>query len=328
MRPSRFSRLTTFALLAALAPPVAAQTTDEPVQGGATFLLVPVGARATALGQASVADGGSAESAFWNPAGLARLSRSEFALHHANTFASANTALSGYFALSQLGVFGATAYLVDFGSQEVVPGPGAPVGRIGLKNLELLASYATSLTEAIAFGINYKLIQFRQECSGDCGPIRTEIGTTHAVDVGVQYVVGTNDKLRLGLALQHAGFKLQVKNREQADPLPTRIQLGAVYRIELPAPPDVPQGLDARLLVDVQSAYDAYDDPDARVGIDVGVGDLVRLRTGYAFLRSESRGPSVGLGVRVGRIYLDFAQVFFVSSSFDEPVYISLRVAL
>src|SRR5207248_8930547 len=46
-----------------------AQQPAESDAGGAVFLLVPVGARAAALGQAAVADGGSSESAFWNPAG-------------------------------------------------------------------------------------------------------------------------------------------------------------------------------------------------------------------------------------------------------------------
>jgi hypothetical protein len=65
-----------------------------------------------------------------------------------------------------------------------------------------------------------------------------------------------------------------------------------------------------------------------RVGLEVGVGDVVRLRTGYAFLDSEGRGPSIGIGVRVGRLQIDFAQVFFVASNLDEPVHISLRAIL
>src|SRR5882672_10346233 len=95
-----------FALLAALtlgaAPPLAGQVQRlEP--GGAAFLLVPVGGRATALGQAGVADGGTSEAAFWNPAGLAALDTSEIAIHRAHTFASDNTVLAGYAASRNLG---------------------------------------------------------------------------------------------------------------------------------------------------------------------------------------------------------------------------------
>jgi hypothetical protein len=327
----RPSSLVTTGLLAVSVAPAGAQLTgsaaplDDLSQAGALFLLVPVGGRATALGQAAVADGGASESAFWNPAGLAYLPTSEVAVHHATTFASDNTAIAGYLTTNRIGVLGAAAYLVDYGSQAAT-GTGDPTGTFSTKNIELLASYATTLTTDFAFGLNYKLIQFRQECSGDCGPLFTEtIGTTHAVDVGAQYSVGSRDALRIGVALQHAGFKLQLKNRDQADPLPTRVQVGVSYRVQLPRPAGAPAALDARFLLDLQDAWGGYVTPDARVGVEVGAGDLVRIRTGYAFLDSESGGPSVGLGVRVGRVAVDFAQVFFDSSNLDQPVHFSLR---
>ncbi len=323
----RLSSLSLLALVTAIQP-LAAQSPGDPVEGGATFLLIPMGGRAAALGQAAAADGGSSEAAFWNPAGLALLPRSEFAIHHGITFASNNTAISGFLTARRLGVVGITAYLVDFGEQEVVTGPGLPVGRISPKNLEVLASYATEITNGLTFGLSYKLIQFRQDCSGECGPFRDIVGTTHGVDVGVQYGFGRDDALRIGLAVRHAGFRLQLENRDQADPLPTRVQIGVAYRVELPRAAGAERGLDARVLVDLQDAWGRYDNPDARVGLEIGYEELIRVRTGYAFLRSETSGPSVGIGLQVGRLSLDFARVFFDSSSFDEPVHLSLRVGL
>jgi hypothetical protein len=305
-----------------------AQDVSAPEEGGATFLLLPVGARAAALGQAAIADGGTSESAFWNPAGLTRLPSSEVALHYTSTFASDNTILAGYLDANHLGIVGLAAYLVDFGSQEVVPGPGPAIGRISVKNLELLASYATEIAADLSIGLNYKLIQFRQDCSGDCGIARSIVGTTHGVDVGLQYGFGTADDLRIGVAVRHAGFDLQLENKEQADPLPTRVHFGAVYRVVLQQSADMPQPLDARLLLDLQDSWGQYNSPEAHVGVELGYGDVVRLRTGYAFLHSESSGPSVGVGLQFGRFSFDFARVFFDSSSFDEPVHISLRATL
>lgn len=316
------------ALLVAVAgQPATAQDSAGPTQGGALFLLLPVGGRATALGQAAVADRGYSEAAFWNPAGLATLGETELAVHHSITFASNNTALSSYFPVNGLGVVGVSAYLVDFGSQEISFGRDLPGGRISPKGIELLASYATTLSSDLAVGINYKLIQFRQDCSGDCGASRTVVGTTHAVDLGMQYALA-NDALLVGVALQHAGFKLQLENEGQADALPTRLEFGAIYRIFLPQPAGAEEQLDARILLDVQDEWGSYANPDARVGLELGYGDLIRLRSGYAFLQSEGRGPSVGLGMRLGRFAFDFARVFFDSSNFDEPVHISLRAIL
>ncbi len=310
-----------------LCPPALAQDGD-PEQGGAAFLLFPVGGRASALGQAAMADGGSSEAAFWNPAGLALMERGEVAAHHARTFVSDNTALSVYFASPSVGAFGVSAYLVDFGSQEVIP-VGGPIttGRFSPKNIELLASYATTITGSFTFGLNYKLIQFRQDCSGDCGIFPSQVGTTHGVDLGLLYG-GRSSPFRIGVAIKHAGFRLQVENSDQADPLPTRVALGIAYRVTLPPPTAGAQPLDARLLVDVQHRWRDLGSADARVGMELGYGQLIRLRTGYAFLEGETRGPSVGLGVRFGRVGVDFSKIFFVSSNFDEPVYISIRADL
>jgi hypothetical protein len=308
--------------------PVTAQE-EQPEEGfGAPFLLVPVGGRATALGQAAAADGGSSEAAFWNPAGLAYMPRSEVAVHFARTFVSDNSALAGYFTIAGLGVFGASAYLVDFGSQDVVTGPGVPVGRISPKNIELLGSFATSITDDLFFGLNYKLIQLRQDCSGQCANFPDVSGTTHAVDVGVQYALGASEALKFGLVVRHAGLELQLENEEQADPLPTRVQIGAIYTLLLPELSGTGQRFDARIIADIDDQWGQYDSPELRLGLDVGVGDLVRFRGGYAFLDSESEGPSVGVGLRVGRISVDLARVFFVSSSFDEPFHISVRAGI
>jgi hypothetical protein len=153
-------------------------------------------------------------------------------------------------------------------------------------------------------------------------------GTTHGIDVGLQYAVAGSDAFRLGFALRHAGFKLQLRNEGQADPLPTRVQVGAIYKILLPKLRGTDERFDARILVDVDDEWGDYDDLDWRLGLDVGLRDLIRFRSGYAFLNSQSRGPSVGIGIRVGRIAIDLARVFFVSSNFDEPLHVSLRAIL
>lgn len=305
--------------------PLTAQDNEPEERFGAPFLLFPVGARATGVGQAAVADGGTSEAAFWNPAGLAYLSSTELAVHYANTFVSDNTALSAYFPVSRLGVVGVSAYLVDFGSQDVVSGPGVPVGKISPKNIELLATYATTIARRLHLGLSYKLIQLRHDCTGQCGAFPSISGTTHAIDVGAQYAIGSEDRLKLGMVIRHAGFDLQLKNEEQADPLPTRVQIGAVYRLLLPAFSGTEQRLDARFLIDVDDQFGHYDNPEPRLGIDIGFEDIVRVRAGYAFLHSQSRGPSVGVGLRFGKIAVDVARVFFVSSSFDEPLHISVR---
>ena len=314
------------ALVAVCAAPAAGQS--DPVAGGAAFLLLPVGARATALGQAGVADAGSGEAAFWNPAGLATLPAGEFGVQYASTFVSNNTALTLFAASRRLGTAGITAYLVDYGSQDVeLPGGGLPTGKVSPKNIQLTASYATELGGAVALGVSYKLIQFRQDCQGDCGTLRDVAGTTHAVDVGAQVTIGAHDAFRLGVALQHAGFALQLENRDQADPLPTKVALGAAYQLPLQAM-GAGKAVDARVLVDVQDQWGEYGSPDARMGVEVGYDGTAFVRAGYAFLASNSGGASLGLGLRLQRISVDLARVFYQTGPFDDPVYVGLRILL
>jgi len=253
----------------------------------------------------------------------------EFAIHHASTFISKNTALTAFFADERIGVIGIAAYLVDYGSQERRPPDplSAPTGRSSTKNLELLASYATDAARPVSLGVTYKLVQFRQDCEGDCGTLRTIVGTTHAIDAGLQVVLGHQDALRLGLMVRNAGFKLQLENRDQADPLPTRVHIGASYRIPIPHAGG-PQPIDVRVLADLQDEWGQYASPDAHLGVELGYQDLIRIRAGYAFVSGESRGPSVGVGLTVDRIAIDFARVFYESGTFEEPVHFSFRVLL
>lgn len=328
MRRRRCSAAHLAFVLAALLPRSGAAQEGDPETGGAAFLLIPVGARATALGQAAVADAGSSEAVFWNPAGLATLPGSEFAIHYGATFVSHNTAITLHFVDRRLGTVGVAGYLVDYGAQDAQAGGGGiPTGRLSPKNIELLASYATDVGGALGLGVSYKLIQFRQECQGDCGPLRSVVGTTHGVDIGAQLALGPADALRIGVAVRHAGFKLQLENQAQADPLPTRLAVGVAYRLPVPgASPERPLG--ARVLLDFQDDWGEYRSPDARLGVELGYGEAVRLRAGYAFLESENRGASVGIGVRLERVVVDFARVFYASGNFDEPVHLSLRVLL
>jgi len=323
-------RLTDLLAVAVLfaATPTHAQETADPERRGGAFLLLPVGARATALGQAAAADWGSTESIFWNPAGLGLMQDHEVAVHFASTFVSDNTALVGSLSAGRLGVVGFGAYLVDYGSQDVVGGPGVAVGRISPKNIELLASYSTLVGGGLSMGVNYKLIQLRQDCTGQCAAFPSITGTTHGVDVGVQYAVADSETLRFGLVVRHAGFKLQLRNESQADPLPTRVQFGVAYKLQLPRLQGTDERFDARFLVDVDDEWGEYTDLDWRIGVDVGLRDLVRFRGGYAFLNSQNRGPSVGVGIRVGRFAVDLARVFFVSANFDEPLHVSVRAIL
>ena len=66
-----------------------------------------------------------------------------------------------------------------------------------------------------------------------CSPILPGLPTGSTSVCNTALVV-SDGPLRVGIALQHAGLKLQLENRDQADPLPTRLQYGAAYKVDVP----------------------------------------------------------------------------------------------
>lgn len=300
------------------------------MEGGA-FLLIPVGARAAALGQAVVTDGGTTEAVFWNPAGLASLVHTELAIHHYTTFAGPGDAIVLAVPSARLGTFAAGVYVLDYGNFDVTPrqpGGGPPPGPIGVatvRNIALSASYALAVSGGVSAGIGYKLVQFRVDCSGDCTDVPPSVGTTHSVDVGAQFRIAPA-RVVVGVAVRNIGFKLQVNNQAQADPLPARVQVGARWQV-IPQPKN--DGFDVRVMGDVRSGVGKdHGKPLLLLGIDGGVRDVVRLRAGYAFLDSEARGPSLGIGLAYSQFAFDIARIFFQNDAVDgkDPMHISLRL--
>jgi hypothetical protein len=302
---------------------------EPPLNAGALFLVFPVGAQAVGMGQTATAAAGRGEAAFWNPAGLATLAEDEFALHSATLVAGRSHVLGAYFP-SRVGVIGGAVYLVDYGDLDRTDENGNTIARIAPRNFEFLASYATNLTGSFVFGVSYKLVQFRVDCSGDCRDFPAGTGATHALDFGGQFGVGQGLPLRIGVALRNVGFRLQVQNQAQADALPTRLAVGALYELRLrPATGHaLDQAFDLKLAADVDSPWGQVGQSETRIGIDIGYQRLVRVRAGYAFVRDGLSGPSLGLGVESGSLGVDLARAFLTGSDLqvESPTFFSFRV--
>src|SRR6267378_7782583 len=283
-------------------PTIRLSAQEPPLNAGALFLVFPVGAQAVGMGQTATAAAGRGEAAFWNPAGLAPLSDDEFALHSASLVAGHSNVLSAYFPSRGIGVIGGAVYLVDYGDLDRTDINGNTIARIAPRNFEFLASYATNLTGSFVLGINYKLVQFRVDCSGDCRDFPAGTGATHALDIGGQFSVGPGGPLRIGVVLRNVGFRLQVNNQAQADPLPTRLAVGALYEMRLRPVTggSLEQAFDVKVAADVDSPWGQAGQSETRIGLDIGYQKFVRVRAGYAFVQDGLSGPSVGLGIESG----------------------------
>ena len=323
-------------------PPTRLPAQSQPLNSGALFLVFPVGAAGVGMGQTGIAAHGTSDAAFWNPAGLATLDVAEFTLHTSSINLTRSSVVSAYVPRPGVGVFGGAVYLVDLGDQPHVDSNNVTIGRIASRNLELLGSFATQLTGSFVLGLNYKLIEFRVDCTGDCTGLPNGRGLTHALDIGGQFTVGGNGGeggVRVGVAVRNVGFKLQVQNADQADALPARFAVGAVYQIVFrpAARPAGPAGenagstgdrVDLRVAADVDSPWGRAGASEMRIGLDVGYRKLVRLRGGFAFVQDGLSGPSVGMGLTSGSIGVDLARTFLTGSDLvvENPTFFSFRV--
>lgn len=318
------SRRHVFIALASLAASGASAQPSGLTTEGAPFLLLPVGARAVGMGQALVADQPGTEAIWWNPAGVARSERAEVAVHHYETIVGNGDAVSILIPSSVLGVFSISLYALDYGDFAATDSAGNEIGSLLIRNVAYAATYATPIGGRINAGMTFKLVQLRFDCTSGCP---SQSGTTSALDFGAQYDLGFVAPVSIGVAVRNMGVRLQVNDSEQADPLPTRIQIGVMYRVP-GLERYVPQ-TELHITGDVLDRL-KMESPAPRVGAAFSWRQRAHLRGGYVFEStndSESAGPSMGLGLATTNLQLDIATIFegFSTDAGKRPTYVSLR---
>ena len=326
----RSSRLM-FVILLALAPPVhllgQEAASEPPPSEGALFLLLPVGAEGVSMGRAMTTVR-SAESAFWNPAGLARLDQTELVIMRGDPLAGESTALSWLISRQPIGVLGLSYHLLDGGEQALVDDQQNVRGTISIRSHVAIASVATSLADWLDIGLNLKLVRFNLNCSGQCDDAGVQ-ASGWAGDVGFQSQPLANLPLRFGAMLAHFGPKFQVVNAAQADPLPTRIRLSAAYEVLQHFSPPVDLAFWIRVEVE-----DRWNRPGESASFYVGT-ELVAGSSDRIFLRASRASGEInqtaeiafGLGLRYESFELALARSFSSSIVEDsEPVYVSFGI--
>lgn len=292
---------------------------------GVTALLVPVGARAVGVGQTGVtAESGSA-SLWSNPAGIARATQNEVALHYSKSVFAPGTALGVVYPAGRAGVFGFGAQLYDYGEQELTDDAGNPVGQLLTREVVAMFSYGATLGPSLRAGVTYKLFQRRNDCTGPCSTNISYVTTTSGIDAGLQWQRNRADSLVIGFAVRQMGLKLQVNDNAQSDPMPTRLHLGVGAR--LPQVTTAIPGAELRWAVELVSPT-SLDDPGFRLGGELGLQKQLYLRAGYSSGIGDGAGPAIGFGFVRGALTIDFARVLSgLSADLGEPpTFLTLRV--
>ncbi len=319
----RRSNVAVLALLLSMAATTAAAQ-DANSTDGALFLLLPVGARAVGMGQAMVAERPGSEAVWWNPSAIARQDKKEIAIHHSQTIAATGDAITFLYPTASVGALALSVNVLNFGDQQITDPAGVPVGVVLPRNILLAATYGAAIGKRLNAGVTYKRLQYRVDCSGQCSNVSTFRAVSSAVDFGFQYDVPTESALTLGAAVRNVGTRLQVNDREQADPLPTRIEVGAEYKLPFIAA----LVADTEVLIAADAVADRnVDHPAARIGADIAYEKNIHVRAGYVANDANGARAAVGFGVATGHLMFDIARTFggLSADAGQTPTYFSLR---
>jgi hypothetical protein len=310
-------------LSAVLAAPSWAQ--DQAGSEGSLFLLLPTGAQAVGMGQAMVAAQPGSEGIWWNPASIARQDKRELAIHHSKTIAGVGDALSFVLPTHSYGTAALSLNLLNIGEQQVTDEFGDVVGVILPRDVVLAGTYSLAITKRLSTGMNYKIVQLRVDCSGQCNSVGPDVESSRAVDFGAQYQLDAGAPLTFGAAVRNLGGKINSRATNERDPLPTQVEVGALYRLKF---------IDHYVKdteLHVAGSYvnsREFGGKSVRFGTDVTYQSKLHLRAG--FVGHDRRGAAsaaLGLGLQSGGFVFDIAWRFggIPAETGQSPVYVSLR---
>ncbi|HEY3133340.1 MAG TPA: PorV/PorQ family protein [Gemmatimonadaceae bacterium] len=311
------------ALVAILVGPVDAQAPTG--SEGSLFLLLPTGAQAVGMGQAMVAGKPGSEGIWWNPASIGGQQQKELAIHHSKTVAGVGDALTFVYPTHTFGTTAFSLNILNIGEQQVTDEFGNVVGVILPRDVVLAGTYALSLTKRLTAGFNYKLIQLRVDCSGQCSSVGPEVESSRAVDLGAQYETEVGAPLTFGVAVRNLGGRLNSHETNQRDPLPTQVEVGALYRLKFID--HYVKDTELRIAGSYINSR-AFGGKSVRLGTDVMYQGKVHLRAGYVgHDRRGDASASLGFGLQSGGFVFDIARTFggLPDEKGQTPVYVSLR---
>jgi hypothetical protein len=303
------------------------------------FLAIGYGARAKAMGNAFVAIVDDATAGYWNPAGLTGVKSSvQIALMHSEQFAgiAKNDYLSVAFPIDKKSTL-AFSYM-RFGVDDI-PNTTQLIDSEGNIDYDRItsfsavdnaffASYARKLNvEGLSIGGNIKIVR---RIIGDFAD-----AWGFGLDAGAQYVLkkwkfgatfrdftGTFNSWNYDLTDEFKEVLLSTGNE-----LPTNGQEVTAFKLILGTAWKTPMGdkFDFLVEIDLDISFDGrrntliasdFASLDPHLGVEFGFKSIVYIRAGVSNLQFSTNQfdsktlkvePSIGLGLRLGHFYIDYA---------------------
>ncbi|OGR93547.1 MAG: hypothetical protein A2992_05385 [Elusimicrobia bacterium RIFCSPLOWO2_01_FULL_59_12] len=280
------------------------------------FALNGVGARPAGMGGAFVGLADDIEAVYYNPAGLGNLKGSGFtAMYQTPSLETSRGFLAYDKAWNHHTLPGSAALgwlRLQSGDIELTNTDERVLGSDTLSNDLLLLAVGVKPFERIALGVSVKYVRFSFNGFSESG-LGFDLGAHAEVHV-----------FRFGLALTDVngttlrGSSIEAGRPDASDEIPMRLRPGMAVVLERP----LRLPIDIHWLADQMITLKGAQETRLFTGLELwGFHKRAALRGGY----QEASGPTLGAGVRIGRLQFDYAYLFSLHLQDENRLGLTLR---
>ncbi len=211
------------------------------------FLILAPDSRAGGIGESGAGLADNSAAIYWNPAGIAFLTGSEFSFTHSNWLPQFNLDLFYDYATYRQyipdlsGSVTASITYMNFGEfVRTSSNSPDPIGTFRSFDAALTLGYATKLSNNWGLGMNFRLIHSRLADKPTEAEQGSGVATSVSFDIAAMYrpehfevpLLGDiGNSFSLGFNLSNLGPKIYYIDQAQADPIPTNLRVGLAARI-------------------------------------------------------------------------------------------------
>ena len=270
---------------------------------GAQFLKIGVGARYTAMGEASVASVGDAYALYWNPAALGSLTQSYFDFTTISYVSDVNLNYIAFAKPVTFGTIGASVAALTSGDMEIttVEQPDGTGKMFSASSYAITLGFARQWTEFFSFGMSAKYVTER---------ISEERASGIAFDFGTLLRPGYRN-LRIGMNISNLGPEMEYSGPElnfnynpsdgndsyddakgvlsvNSYDLPLIFRIGAAY--------DIQYSQNTRMTFTAEARDPSDNEQQGSIGAELAFQEMFFLRGGWK-LNYEEQSATVGAGI-------------------------------
>ena len=252
---------------------VSAGNEDRVGSAGASNLLINPWARSSALADAAYANTNGLEATYMNIAGLAYTDKTQIKFNHTNWMGStAGIALSSAGIaqrISESSVIAISIQSMNFGDIPIttVANPEGNIGFFSPRSNIFSLGYARAFSSSISAGINLKIISESISNLSTSGV---------ALDAGIRYVTGENEKIKFAISLKNIGPVMHYKGDGLAQ------QVSYISNESIASLEERSATFELPSLLSVGGSYDFILDPKSKLNIALGF-------TANSFMKDQYR---------------------------------------